>query len=78
MAKTHMPSIVQGFLKAQGIPSTVKTGHPHTKVRFEVAGQMRTYVCAGTVSDRRAPLNAIADLRRLLRQAGHPGASAKS
>ncbi len=42
--------------------------HPHPRLVFEQGGRSQFYAMPSSSSDRRAALNARADLRRLLRE----------
>ena len=77
-----MEAVVVEELDAQGVCDYKidKSGGKHTKVRFIFLDQERSYVFSHTPSDRRAPYNARAGIRRLLRQLREgeaPGPSCK-
>ena len=57
-------------LEANGITPEVFNAGKHIAIRWRVNGRQRTFHTAGTPSDYRAPLNAAADVRRLLREDG--------
>jgi hypothetical protein len=70
MARTYIHEAVVGLLASHGVPCSVEETPRHNKVLYSAGGRKRMQVCARTQSDGRALLNALADVRRVLRAAG--------
>jgi hypothetical protein len=70
MAKPLVHDIVMGLLRAHGVECTLEKTSRHNKVLFVLDGRRQMYTCSRTPSDGRTLLNAKADIKRMLRQAG--------
>ena len=57
-------------LKSAGITPVVEHGGKHLQIVWPTGSGQRKYITAASPSDRRAPLNVRADIRRMLREDG--------
>lgn len=65
--RTGVYRAVVGVLDAAGIAHRVERGGKHASIRFEHGGRERRIIVPLSPSDHRAPLQARAFVRRLLR-----------
>lgn len=65
MNRGHVAAL-EAELQRAGVEDWTWEANEHPKLRFTHAGEQRCVICSGTPSDKRAPLNEIAFLRRLL------------
>lgn len=61
---------IEEWAGKRGVSVSVEHGGVHPRLVFEKGARTRHYVIAGTSSDRRAHLNAAADIRRMFRDEG--------
>lgn len=60
---------LEAEMTRQGVPFTVAPSHKHPRLVFTIEGTECQYIFSSTTSCHRAGLNAVAGVRRMIRQA---------
>lgn len=67
MRRGEMEEAITGLLQREGVPYTLGRRRRHATVTFATPAGPRTYTWSPRPSDGRAMLNALAQIRRMLR-----------